>query len=78
MLAIESLDPQRLILSGGDTAIHVLDRLGIERLDVIAEQMPGMPLCRGRDRGGRLREVVLKAGNHGHAQTLLQLFAMKL
>ena len=44
---IDRLDAAFLILVGGDTAVHVLDCLGVERLDVIEELLPGVPLTIG-------------------------------
>ncbi len=38
--------PDLLILVGGDTAAQALSRLGVERLSVERELLPGMPLCR--------------------------------
>ncbi len=73
---IDQLQPGVLVLVGGDTAIHVLERLGIAELNVIAELLPGMPLTHGYDAAGHGRWIVLKAGNHGHVAdlaTLLQL-----
>jgi len=62
-----------LILAGGDTAMVVLERLGIVRLTVVRELLPGMPLTRAVDGTGRERWVVLKAGNHGDESTLVTL-----
>lgn len=71
--AIEALRPDLLITVGGDTSLLVLHQLGVERLDVLAELLPGMPLCRGIDRAGQTRLVILKAGNHGDESTLVTL-----
>jgi uncharacterized protein YgbK (DUF1537 family) len=75
LLLIEQLEPQTLLLVGGDTTVHVLAQLGIGQLLVVAELLPGIPLLRGRDRYGRDRQIVTKAGNFGDEQTLVQLFA---
>jgi uncharacterized protein YgbK (DUF1537 family) len=64
-----------LLLVGGDTTVHLLAQLGVRQLTVVAELMPGIPLLRGQDRQGRVRQIVTKAGNFGDEQTLLQLFA---
>ncbi len=63
----------RLALVGGDTAIQVLARLGVVRLEVRGEIQPGMPLAAGEDAGGDTRAVVLKAGNHGAEDSLIEI-----
>ena len=65
--------PDCIILAGGATAVRVLRRLGITRVTVHHELLPGMPLCRGRDTSGATRWIVFKAGNHGDEQTLVDL-----
>ena len=67
---IERLDAAFLILVGGDTAVHVLDCLGVEQLTVIEELLPGVPLTVGTGGNGMRRNIVLKAGNHGDEGTL--------
>lgn len=74
--AVEQLQPSVLILVGGDTAIHVLERLNVRRLRVLQELLPGMPLTRSVDGPDGELFVVLKAGNHGDAQTLIELLAL--
>jgi uncharacterized protein YgbK (DUF1537 family) len=71
--AVNKLQPSTLVVVGGDTAYYVLHRLGIERLTVVEEVLPGIALTTGVDRGGQRRTVVLKPGNFGDAQTLLTL-----
>jgi uncharacterized protein YgbK (DUF1537 family) len=73
LAVIQRVRPGRLILSGGDTALCVLTRLGMERLDVLAELQPGMPLTAGVDSVGRSWQIILKAGNHGEERTLMEL-----
>lgn len=70
---MERLQPAVLILVGGDTAQMTLAQLGIRRLDVIDECLPGMPLSLGMDAQGVARRIVLKAGNHGDEASLLIL-----
>ncbi len=65
--------PDCVLLAGGATAVRVLRRLGITRVTVHRELLPGMPLCRGRDASGATRWIVFKAGNHGDEQTLVDL-----
>ena len=64
--------PDLLILAGGATAMQVLKRLGVDRLTVERELLPGMPLCRA-DIDGRPTLVVIKPGNFGGDETLLEL-----
>lgn len=71
--AVEKLQPSTLMVVGGDTAHYVLRRLGIERLTVVEELLPGIPLTVGVDRDGDRRAVILKPGNFGDAQTLVAL-----
>jgi uncharacterized protein YgbK (DUF1537 family) len=65
--------PALLALVGGDTALQVLNRLGIERLTVLRELLPGIPLTAGIDASRDRRFVILKAGNHGDDATLADL-----
>ncbi|HET8746831.1 MAG TPA: four-carbon acid sugar kinase family protein, partial [Ramlibacter sp.] len=57
-----------LVLTGGDTARAVLDRLGVERLQVLGELEPG--ICLSRD---GTRFVVTKAGGFGDSQSLVRV-----
>jgi len=57
-----------LVLTGGDTARSVLDRLGVGRLEVLGELEPG--ICLSRD-GQRF--VVTKAGGFGDSQSLVRV-----
>lgn len=67
--------PGLLVLSGGDTAIAVLERLGVAELVVLRELLPGMPLARAV-LPDRVLSVVLKAGNHGDDATLAELLRL--
>jgi D-threonate/D-erythronate kinase len=64
-----------LVLSGGDTAISVLARMGVTRLLVQRELLPGVPLTRGVDAAGRTHMIVLKSGNHGDEAALATVLA---
>ena len=64
-----------LVLAGGDTAMRILKRLGVERLSVERELLPGMPLCRA-EIGGRPTPVVIKPGNFGGDRTLMELLSV--
>ncbi|MBX3013314.1 MAG: four-carbon acid sugar kinase family protein [Caldilineaceae bacterium] len=72
---IQQHAPQALIVVGGDTALHLLDALGITALQVVAELLPGMPLTIGETVTGARYQIILKAGNHGDAETLVTLLA---
>lgn len=72
---IQQRQPRTLLLVGGDTAVHLLQLLGIEKLQVDAELLPGMPLTSGTAANGQRYQIILKAGNHGDEQTLVTLFA---
>ncbi len=71
---VERLEPSDLLLVGGDTATFVLRGLGIERLDVVAELLPGIPLTEGTDARYIRRRIVLKPGNFGDEQVLVALW----
>jgi uncharacterized protein YgbK (DUF1537 family) len=72
---IDALRPGLLVLSGGDTAISVLARLGVTRLVVQRELLPGVPLTQALDAVGRAHAIVLKAGNHGDEAALAAVLA---
>ncbi|MEZ4830603.1 MAG: four-carbon acid sugar kinase family protein [Caldilineaceae bacterium] len=73
---IKRTAPSSLVLSGGDTAMHVLARLGVERLTVITELLPGMPLCTAVDSQDRAYRIVLKPGSFGTEDTLITLLEL--
>ena len=72
---IDAALPGLLVLSGGDTAISVLVRMGVTRLVVQRELLPGVPLTQGVDSAGRTHSIVLKAGNHGDEAALATVLA---
>lgn len=72
---IDAALPGLLVLSGGDTAISVLARLGVTHLLVQRELLPGVPLTQGVDAAGRTHMIVLKAGNHGDEAALATVLA---
>ena len=67
--------PDILVLVGGDTAMRILKRLGVERLTVTRELLPGMPLCSAVI-DGRPALVSIKPGEFGGKDTLLDLLAV--
>lgn len=72
---IDAARPGLLVLSGGDTAISVLARMGVTQLLVQRELLPGVPLTRGLDFAGRSHMIVLKSGNHGDEAALATVLA---
>lgn len=60
-----------LILSGGATAEAVLDAMGITRLRLLGECLPGLPVARAGD-----LVIITKSGGFGARQTLAEVFAM--
>lgn len=68
---MERMQPGLLVLVGGDTAVAVLSRLGVDRLTVQAELLPGMPLCTAQINGRSLR-VVIKPGSFGDENALVK------
>lgn len=73
--AVVRLHPSTLLVVGGDTAYYVLRRLGIKRLTVVEELLPGIALTFGVNPQGEALAVVLKPGNFGDAATLVTLHA---
>ncbi len=63
-----------LLLVGGDTAMPILRHLGVARLSVEKELLPGMPLCSAVI-AGRPTLVVIKPGHFGGDGTLVELLA---
>lgn len=70
---IDRLQIRRLVLVGGDTAMQTLTQMGISQLQVLAELLPGIPLCSGQDRAGHRYQIILKPGSFGDEETLLTL-----
>ncbi|MBB3330995.1 uncharacterized protein YgbK (DUF1537 family) [Halomonas campaniensis] len=60
-----------LLLTGGDTAMAALQRLGVASIEVVAEWAPGVPL--GRLEGDPARPVITKAGGFGEPDLLAAL-----
>jgi uncharacterized protein YgbK (DUF1537 family) len=73
---LEQIKPSLLVLVGGDTAISTLALLGIHSLDVRRELLPGIVEAEGTDAHRRSHVVVLKAGNHGDSQTLIEILKL--
>ena len=60
-----------LLLTGGDTAMAVLQRLDVAFIEVVAEWAPGVPL--GCLDGDPARSVITKAGGFGEPDMLVAL-----
>lgn len=73
---IAQIQPTTLLVVGGDTAVHLLERLGIRQLQVNSELLPGMPLTVGESEDGKTYQIILKAGNHGTPETLATLLGL--
>lgn len=69
----EVLQPGLIVLVGGDTAVHTLERLDIYQLTVRAEVMPGIPLLTGVTSGGEKYNLITKAGSFGDEVTLVRI-----
>ena len=70
---IEAAAPAALVLSGGDTALHVCRALDVQCIDLHDELLPGIPV--GKLRGGNFdgTPVVTKSGGFGHPDAFLRI-----
>jgi uncharacterized protein YgbK (DUF1537 family) len=75
LVIVDSVRPALLVVAGGDTAISLFGRMGVNELVVQRELLPGVPLMFGQDAAGRTHPIVLKAGNHGDEAALATLLA---
>jgi D-threonate/D-erythronate kinase len=64
--------PACLVLTGGETAAAVLAQMGVGLLEVVAELLPGVPMCRPLGLTSAPL-IVTKSGGFGDAQTLSRL-----
>lgn len=62
--AVAALSPATIVLTGGDTAVAVLRRLGCGLLEILGEIEPGVPVS-GARLSGRPVRIVTKAGGFG-------------
>lgn len=72
--AIDELNPQSVVISGGDTALAILDLLGVEIVYPMGEALPGLPWFLVDTETGPLR-CVLKSGGFGDGSTLVRLLS---
>lgn len=71
-LTVEGGHVERLYLTGGDIAIHTLEKLGVFAVNIAAEVAPGIP--EGRiSFGGKELRVVTKAGGFGETGIIRQV-----
>lgn len=70
--ALEEAPLAGVVATGGDTAQALLDLLGADGIDLVAEVLPGIPF--GRVHGGRRPglQIVTKAGGFGGPDALVQ------
>ncbi|HHV08436.1 MAG TPA: four-carbon acid sugar kinase family protein [Firmicutes bacterium] len=76
--AIKEAGVTNLVLSGGDTARAVFERLGIAKVDLQTELLPGIPVARAKEHTGCELAVITKAGGFGPPDTLVQILAHTL
>jgi uncharacterized protein YgbK (DUF1537 family) len=71
--AIHAIQPDLLIMIGGDTAMALLTQLAITELHIQRELLPGISLSSALARSGEQYQVILKAGSFGDSTTLADL-----
>jgi uncharacterized protein YgbK (DUF1537 family) len=74
MRILDKTSTRNLILTGGDTAIGVCEKLGIHQLTIVEELLPGIPLSLGRLNTHGEVSIVTKAGGFGEEDALYVLF----
>jgi D-threonate/D-erythronate kinase len=65
---------EAVLATGGDTAIAILDALGVPALQVMGDLLPGIPYSR-LDVSGRMLWLITKAGGFGVPDTLCDVVA---
>ena len=73
--AITVKKPRTLVLSGGDTALAVLNVLGVGLLEICGEAAPGLPWFMIPLEGGMKISAISKSGGFGDAETLHLMLA---
>ena len=68
----DDLSDRALLITGGDTLLACMDRLGVFQMDPIRELFPGVVLC-GYEREGERRFVISKSGGFGRETLLTDL-----
>lgn len=72
VLSDELVNDTAIVMTGGDTARSLLDRLGIQVLEVGRSLAPGVVLSKA-DLGGRAVSLVTKAGGFGETDLFVRL-----
>ncbi len=70
--AIGTLRPKTILLSGGDTAAAVLERIGCREIEVCGEAAPGLPWCKFALNGASM-QLISKSGGFGTETTLVEV-----
>ncbi len=68
--------PDLLIVTGGDTSMELLTRLGVKQLIVERELFPGIPLTTGKGQNGKVFQFILKPGAFGDDAIFVDLLNM--
>lgn len=63
-----------LILTGGDTAVHVCQNLEAKGIELMKELQPGIPLCKLMGGKAQGMQVVTKAGGFGQPDAFLKVY----
>ncbi|MHB1654364.1 MAG: four-carbon acid sugar kinase family protein [Desulfitobacteriaceae bacterium] len=63
-----------LVMTGGDTAIHICRALGATGIDLVTELLPGIPFGFLVGAGGAKLPVVTKAGGFGPPESFVKIF----
>lgn len=71
---LDKTSTNTLILTGGDTAIGVCEKLGIFQLTILDELLPGIPLSLGSLKTHGEVNIVTKAGGFGEEDALYVVF----
>jgi len=69
---VKGANIRNLILTGGDIAISACRELGISKLEILGELLPGIPLTSARHDDNSLN-IITKAGGFGEKDTLYNL-----
>lgn len=70
---VEALAPEALLLSGGDTALAVLDKLGVRVVFPQGEAAPGLPWFTVETASGQTIRCIVKSGGFGSEDVLARL-----
>jgi len=68
LLRLPPREGEAIFISGGSTAQIVLEGLGVDRLELLGEALPGLPIARAKQ-----FTIITKSGGFGDRQTLVRL-----